>query len=98
MLQWEYLELHRSRDAQFDTNSKYWLVEPGQDEYRELEVPGKDGASLFGIINRLGEAGWELLGPPLQVKVRMTYKNKNENYMDYADWREQKYLFKRPKQ
>ena len=98
MARWEYLSFSRWRDPQFlDDAYKYWVQEPGDEEPREIEVPGKDGSSFLDAINRLGDLGWELVGPPEENKVAMTYKNRRDHYMNYADWSSQRFLFKRPR-
>lgn len=96
MPRWEYCVLTRSRDAQFDSVVDYWLWEPGV-EGRRLEVPGPDGSGWLDILNRLGDLEWEVVGPPTQSKVAMTYQNKEKHYMKYADWQYESYILKRPK-
>ena len=94
---WEYMLITRSRDAQYQDEQRYWFMGPGEEDPRELEVPGKDGSTFIDLLNRHGAAGWELVGPPTQAKVAMTYKNRNATYMDYADWASERYTFKREK-
>jgi hypothetical protein len=94
---WEYMWIRLSRDVQFEPDEiQYWIFEP-ESEPREIEVPGEDGSSFTDLLNKLGSQGWELVGPPIEVKVAMTYANSKGHYMNYADWTRQSYLFKRPK-
>ena len=96
IISWEYITLIAWREVQFNRDDvKYSLLSPDADEPRNLEVPGVDGSNFVDLLNNLGSQGWELVGPPEEVKVAMTYKNERDHFMNYADWARKTYIFKR---
>ena len=95
MAAWEYMVVSAGREVQFKPDEvKYWL-HLGAQPARELKVPGTDGVDVLDAFNRLGQEGWELIGPPDEQKVAMTYLNAAGNYMNYSDWSSRTYRFKR---
>ena len=95
MQRWEYLEVNLWRDPQKTAAPAVQVAGPSDEGYRKLDVPGSDGAHWLDVLNDLGDSGWELVGPPTEVKVALTYKNDAGAWMNCADWREKSYLLKR---
>ncbi|XVU28206.1 hypothetical protein ACQPZJ_14525 [Actinoplanes sp. CA-054009] len=91
-VKWEYSQLLLTRDPGKDLNEIYgFLALPGSTEWKQLGLP----ASISPTLNQLGSAGWELLGPPVDVNAVFTYQAANTTWHDRASFVEHTFWFKR---
>lgn len=95
MERFEYALVRQSRDPQKTDDPRVDLAVPGDTQFKQMKIPGSDGAHFLDFLNRMGVDGWELIGPPSVRNVAMTYKNDQDHWMDFADWSQRDFWLKR---
>lgn len=89
---WEYAQLVLQRDPGDDVSAIYgFLRRTGDDEWVRLGLV----TDTLSVLSGLGQAGWELVGSPVDVNAVFAYQAGNDSMHDRAYFLERGFWFKR---